>query len=157
MKTDNTPRVREIAPINFLYHRAEVKIADLINFVPVARELFKEVARLDLHMTGPVHWHYFGFAGDESKPFMLEVAVPVMEIPPQYDGKFQVKRTEAFHCVTLLHEGAWNEIPKSYGSLMAFMSQHGLQPLAINRELYINADFANPEANVTEIQMGIAS
>lgn len=40
---------------------------------------------------------------------------------------------------------------------MAFMSQHGLQPLAINRELYINADFANPEANITEIQMGIAS
>jgi hypothetical protein len=32
-----------------------------------------------------------------------------------------------------------------------------LQPLAVTRELYINVDFTNPAANVTEIQMGIAS
>jgi effector-binding domain-containing protein len=157
MKTDNMPRIREIAPISFLYHRAETKISDLMNFVPVARELFKEVARLDLHMSGPVHWHYVGFMGDESNSFTLEVAVPVIELPAGYDGTFHVKRTENFKCVTLLHEGAWNDIPKSYAKLMEFMSKNNLQPLAVTRELYINVDFTNPAANVTEIQMGIAS
>jgi len=133
-----TPRVTEIKSINFLFHRAEVKIV-----------------RLDLHPSGPIHWHYFGFMGDESKPFLLEVCLPVASIPTDYDGKFHFKRTENFKCVSLLHEGGWQEIPKSYGILMEYMKQHQLNPSGVTRELYINADFANPESNVTEIQMGI--
>jgi len=150
-----TPRTKEVKPINFLFHRAEVKISDLTNQIPVAKELFKESVRLDLHPSGPTHWHYFGFMGDESKPFTLEVCLPVASIPVDYDGKFHFKRTENFKCVSLLHEGGWQEIPKSYGILMEFMQQNKLKPSGITRELYINADFVNPETNVTEIQMGI--
>lgn len=150
-----TPRIKEVKPINFLFHRAEVKISDLTNQIPVAKELFKESVRLDLHPSGPIHWHYFGFMGDESKPFTLEVCLPVASIPADYDGKFHFKRTENFKCVSLLHEGGWPEIPKSYGILMEFMQQNKLQPSGITRELYINADFVNPEANMTEIQMGV--
>jgi effector-binding domain-containing protein len=149
------PRVKEISPINFLFYRTEVKISDLINQIPVAKELIKECVRLDLHPSGPIHWHYFGFMGDESKPFTLEVCLPVTSIPSGYDGKFHFKRTENFKCVSLLHEGGWQEIPKSYGVLMEFMQQHKLQPIGVTRELYINADFVNLDANVTEIQMGI--
>lgn len=151
----NQPTIKQVKPINFLFHRAEVKISDLINQVPVAKDLFKESVRLELHPSGPIHWHYFGFMGDETKPFTLEVCLPTASIPADYDGAFHFKRTEDFKCVSLLHEGAWHEIPKSYGIIMAFMQQHQLQPTGITRELYINADFANPEANVTEIQMGI--
>ncbi|MBI3219550.1 MAG: GyrI-like domain-containing protein [Bacteroidetes bacterium] len=151
----NQPIIKKIKPINFLFHRAEVKISDLINQVPVAKDLFKESVRLDLHPSGPIHWHYFGFMGDETKPFTLEVCLPTASIPTDYDGAFHLKRTEDFKCVSLLHQGAWHEIPKSYGILMEFMQQHQLQPTGITRELYINADFVNPEANVTEIQMGI--
>jgi effector-binding domain-containing protein len=150
-----TPRIKEVKPINFLFHRAEVKISNLTNQIPVAKELFKESVRLDLHPSGPIHWHYFGFMGDESKPFTLEVCLPVASIPADYDGKFHFKRTENFKCVSLLHEGGWQEIPKSYGILMEFMQQNKLQPSGITRELYINADFVNPEVNVTEIQMGV--
>jgi effector-binding domain-containing protein len=142
---ETVPRIKEIKPINFLFHRVEVKISDLINQVPTAKELFKESVRLDLHPTGPIHWHYFGFDGDEN----------VATIPADYDGLFHFKRTENFKCVSLLHEGGWNEIPKSYGILMEFMQQHKLQPIGVTRELYINADFGKPDANVTEIQMGI--
>jgi effector-binding domain-containing protein len=150
-----TPRVKEIKSINFLFHRAEVKISDLVNQIPIAKELFKESVRLDLHPSGPIHWHYFGFMGDESKPFILEVCLPVAIILADYDGKFHFKRTENFKCVSLLHEGGWQEIPKSYGVLMDYMKQHQLNPSGVTRELYINADFVNPEANVTEIQMGV--
>jgi effector-binding domain-containing protein len=150
-----TPKVKRIKPINFLFHHAEVTISDLISQIPIAKELFKESVRLDLHPSGPIHWHYFGFMGDESKPFTLEVCLPVASIPADYDGKFHFKRTEDFKCVSLLHEGGWQEIPKSYGILMEFMQQNKLQPNGVTRELYINADFTNPEANVTEIQMGV--
>jgi effector-binding domain-containing protein len=149
------PRVKEVMPINFLFHRAEAKIIDLVNQIPTAKGIIKECVRLHLHPCGPIHWHYFGFTGDESKQFTLEVCLPVDNIPGDYDGTFHFKRTENFKCVSLLHEGGWQEIPTSYGVLMAFIEQHKLQPTGINRELYINADFANPVANVTEIQMGV--
>ncbi len=151
----NLSRVKEIQPINFVFHRAEVKVNDLINQVPIAKELFKESVRLDLHPTGPIHWHYFGFEGDPSKSFVLEVCLPVASVPNDYDGKFHLKRTENFKCVSLIHEGGWNEIPKSYGVMMGFIQQNKLQPIGITRELYINVDFINPEANVTEIQIEV--
>jgi effector-binding domain-containing protein len=155
MKTNNTPKVNEFLPINFLFHRAETKLADLANFIPVAKDLFHEAVRLNLQVSGPVHWHYFGFTGDASQPFTLEVALPVNEIPAEYDGAFHFKRTEKFKCATITHEGGWMEIPQSYAELMQFMDSQQLQPIGVTRELYVNADFVNPEANVTEIQMGI--
>ena len=152
---ETVPIIREIKPINFLFHRAETKVSELVNFIPMAKELFKESVRLGLHVTGPVHWHYFGFTGDESQPFTLEVSLPVIEIPKDYDGKFQFKRTDNFKCVILRHEGGWMEIPLSYGKLMQFIGEKILKPIGVNRELYVNVDFNTPEANITEIQMGI--
>lgn len=149
------PTVKEVRPVSFLFHRADVTISDLINQVPVAKELIKEAVRLDLHPAGPIHWHYFGFDGNETKSFTLEVCLPVTSIPAEYDGKFHFKRTEKFKAVSILHEGAWHDIPKSYSVLMQYAQEHGLQLSGANRELYINADFVDPEANVTEIQMGV--
>ncbi len=154
-RLETVPRIKEIKPINFLFHRAEVKLSDLINQIPIAKELFKEAVRLDLHPSGAIHWHYFGFMGDEIKPFTLEVCLPVASITADYDEKFHFKRTENFKCVSLLHEGGWNEIPKSYGVLKGFIQRHQLQPSGVTREIYINVDFVDPAANVTEIQMGI--
>jgi effector-binding domain-containing protein len=150
-----TPCIKLVKPINFLFHRAEVRLSDLTNQIPIAKELFKDAVRLDLHPSGPIHWHYFGFTGDESKPFTLEVCLPVAILPTHYQGKLHVQRTENFKAVSLIHEGGWQDIPKSYGLIMNFIQQNHLQPTGVTRELYINADFINPEANVTEIQMGI--
>lgn len=52
MITDNTPKLREFQPINFLYFRTETKVTELINFLPVAKDLFKEAVRLNLHVSG---------------------------------------------------------------------------------------------------------
>ena len=151
----SVPIIKDVKPINFLFHSKEVRLSDLVNQIPIAKELFKESVRLDLHPSGPVHWHYVGFSGDESKPFTLEVCLPMASVPADYDGKFHFKRTENFKCVSLLHEGGWNEIPTSYGLIMEYMQQHKLHPTGVTRQLYINADYMNPEANVTEIQKGV--
>lgn len=148
-------QLKEVLPINFMFHRAEVKLSELIQLVPVAKDLFKEAVRLDLHPSGPIHWHYVGFTGDPAQSFVLEICLPVASVPQDYDGKFHFKRTGNFKSVSILHEGPWNEIPASYGELIQFMQQHQLQSAGTTRELYINADFVNPLANVTEIQMGI--
>ena len=148
-------QVKEVKPINFIYYRTETRLSDLINLLPVAQEIYREAVNNDLSITGPVHWHYFGFTGDETKPFTLEIALPVGKVLSGYDGKFHFKRTEPFKCVSLIHEGGWNEIPSTYDKMMQFITKHKLEPLAVNREIYVNADFNTPEANVTEIQIGI--
>jgi hypothetical protein len=38
---------------------------------------------------------------------------------------------------------------------MKFVQAKKFQPVAVNRELYVNVDFNFPEANTTEVQMGI--
>jgi effector-binding domain-containing protein len=149
------PVSKEVKPINFLFHRAETTVAQLADFLPVAKDLQREAVVNNLRIVGPVHWHYFGFTGDESKPFTLEVAFPVDGVPTDYDGSFHFKRTEPFRCMSLLHEGPWEELPRTYGLLMQHIATQNLVPTAANREIYLNADFEHPEANMTEVQIGI--
>jgi len=149
--------IKEIKPINFLCFRTETTISELGKYIGgVAKDLFREAVKHDLSVTGPVQWHYFGFMGDVQKPFTLEIALPVGEVLPEYDGVFHFKRTEPFKCLSVVHEGSWSEMGQSYGKLMQFIAENKLQPVAVNREVYMNADFNYPEANVTEIQVGIA-
>jgi effector-binding domain-containing protein len=148
-------QIKEIKPISFLYFRTETTLGELGTFVGgVAKDLFREAVKHDLSVTGPVQWHYFGFT-DPQKPFTLEIALPVDEVLPEYDGAFHFKRTEPFKCLTLVHEGSWLEMTQSYGKLMQHIAGQKLQPVGVNREVYMNVDFSHPEANVTEIQIGI--
>lgn len=147
--------IKEIKPANFLFHRVETTVAALANHLPTGQKLFAEAVQKKLTITGPIHWHYVGFEGDEQKPFTLEIALPVAEVLSDYDGAFHFKRTESFRCVETIHEGGWQEIPHSYGKLMDFMKTNQLVPVALNREIYAHVDFQQPEANVTIIQMGI--
>ncbi|MFZ2904651.1 MAG: GyrI-like domain-containing protein [Cyclobacteriaceae bacterium] len=94
--------------------------------------------------------------GDINKLFTLEIALPVAEIIREYDGRFHFKRSEPFSCASIVHEGNWLDIPKSYERLMAFTGKQKLTAAGVNREIYINVDFANPESNVTEIQLGVS-
>ena len=148
-------KIKEVKPINFIYFRTETTLKELGNFLHVGQELFHEAVKHDLMITGPVHWHYFNFSGDEQKPFTLEISLPVGNVLQSYDGKFHFKRTGPFKCAVHHHEGSWLEIGKSYGELMAYIAQQNLRPLEVSREIYINADFQHPESNTTEIQVAV--
>jgi hypothetical protein len=147
--------LKEILPANFLFFRKVLTLNEIPEMVPVAKLLFNEAVRLNLHVTGPVHWHYHGFNGDPANPFTLEVALPVAEIPRDYDGGFNFKRTETYKAVSTIHEGDWIEMRTSYDRIFRFLEEHHLSPDGTSRELYINADFGNPKANLTLIQAGV--
>ncbi|HTH56027.1 MAG TPA: GyrI-like domain-containing protein [Cyclobacteriaceae bacterium] len=148
------PQVKEIKPVNFLYYRTETTMADLMKHTAISQEIIGEAVRRELPITGALHWHYFGCEG-AAKPFALEIAVPVGKIISDYDGKFHFKRTRPFKCICLTHEGSWEELNKSYDSIAKFAADHKLSSTSSVREIYVNSDFENPEANVTEIQFGI--
>ncbi len=149
------PTIREVKPINFLYFRTEALLQDLHKFLPVAKDLHREAAAYQLHVTGPIQWHYFGFKGDPTQPFVLEVALPVADIVQGYDGSFHFKRTEPFRCVTMIHEGPWELLGDTYQKVMSFLAARNIEPIAMNREVYIHTDFQDPSANVTQVQVGI--
>lgn len=146
---------KEVKPINFIFYRKETTLNELTQLFPVGQELFREALRLKIYITGPVHWHYIGMTNDLTKPFLVEVAVPVGEIPKDYDGEYHFKRTDPFKCVSIIHDGPWMDIPQSYGELMEYIGVQQLTPAGVTREIYVNSDFVHPEANTTEIQFGI--
>ena len=150
----STPELKTIKPITFLFHRVETNMADLINHVPVSKQLYREALDRNLMIGGPIHWHYINFEGPE-KPFILEVALPVDKSIEDYDGPYHFKRTEEYNCACLTHEGKWDDLPKSYDKLVEFLNRQGKTPLTTAREIYVQADFNNQEANVTEIQLGV--
>lgn len=147
--------IKEIKPISFLVFRTETTLHELANFLTVGQDLFKEAVSNQLVITGPIHWHYIGFEGDATKPFILEIALPVADVPQEYDGRFHFKRTETFKCVTSIHDGDWLNMGSCYGKMMEFITSRNLTPIGLNREIYVNADFKNPEANITEVQIGV--
>lgn len=153
--TGYKPIVKQVQPISFLFFRTEATLADLGKFFHVAPELYAEAAALKLQVTGPVHWHYLNFK-DHTQPFTLEIALPVAESYPQYDGRFHFKRTDSFNCISIMHDGNWQEMGSAYEKLLAYAGNHQLKPSGVNREIYVNVDFVNPSANVTEIQLGIS-
>jgi effector-binding domain-containing protein len=147
--------VREIKPVNFLFYRVETHVGELKNFVSVGQKIFAEALKNNLFITGPIQWHYFGFMGDVQRSFTLEIALPVGNVIREYDGIFHFKRTDLFRAVTSMHDGSWESIPASYEKLMHLIAGERLKATAVNREIYINIDFENPDANRTEIQVGI--
>jgi effector-binding domain-containing protein len=147
--------IKEVKPINFLFFRARSTVDNLVEFLPVGQRLFAEAVKMQLPITGPVHWHYHGFVGNPNEPFDLEVALPVGGLPSEYDGTFHIKRTQTFKCVVASHEGAWSQIPETYRAINEFVRANKLKPSSVNREIYINVDFVDPLANKTEIQFGI--
>jgi effector-binding domain-containing protein len=155
MHSQSAPTIREVKPINFLYFRTETTLNDLASFLPVSAELFREAVSHNLQITGPIHWHYFGFTGHPTQLFTLEVSLPVGDILPSYDGSFHFKRTENFRCVIMRHEGPWSELPDSYAKAMKFITDQQFEIIPVTREIYVNADLKHPDANITEVQVGI--
>ena len=145
--------VKEIKPINFLYYRVRTTVGDLAAFIPEGQAIIREAVANNLVIAGPVHWHYYGFS--PTSPFDLEIALPVATFPSDYDGKYHVKRSGPFRCVSGIHEGPWSAIPDTYQQLAQFVQEHRLSPTGTNREVYINVDLLDGEANTTEIQVGV--
>ena len=149
-------QIKVVKPITFFYHSVETNLSGLTPLVGVvARELYKEAASLDLDITGPVYWQYVGFDMKPEATFTLQIALPVAAAREDYQGKFAFQHTPPFKCLSAVHEGPWTEIPGTYQKLFGYIGEQGLHPTGLDRELYINVSQADPEANVTEVQVGI--
>lgn len=137
-----------------LYSTHQTTIPQLGNFVAViAKELYAEASKLGVLVSGPQYWIYRGMDGNNDTVFTLEITIPVQG--DLASTKFQVKEVPAYKSLSHLHTGAWEQMPASYGAILGYIEQHKIAMNDECRECYLNVDFANPENNRVEIQMGI--
>lgn len=120
----------------------------------VAQDLYREAAALNLLPTGPIHWNYVGVDGKPDTVFTLDIVLPVQGQEVTSD-RFAFQTILPFKCISLVHEGPWEELPQVYGKAMSFIHSQGLQLSGANRELYLMMDFENGANNVTEVQIGV--
>jgi len=149
--------LKKIHPMQVLCFETKAKLSDLGEYVRVvAHNMYQAAVKNDLEITGPVYWIYDGMDGNPETVFNLTIALPITFKEKDLSSSgFKLKSLRAFPCVSGLHPGDWNKLGETYGSLVPTLLSGGLTMSGENREIYLNMDFQNPEANITEIQIGI--
>ena len=142
-------------PVKVMFFTTRTSLEELESFVlKVAEQLYAEIARQKLIPTGPQYWTYHGLDGKPDTVFTLEICVPVSKAPVE-ESIFLYKELGTFKCVSILHNGSWDDLAQVYGSAIKNIFAQQKQMNGFCRELYINIDMENPGNNITEVQIGI--
>lgn len=150
-------RVIETAPFTALTTTIRATLPTLTDkAIPADGQLRDEAARLGLNATVPTQWLYTGANGDPTNEFGLDIALPIPGANGTPAAGFAVQHVPAFRCATYTYTGPWSDFGELYDQLFAQFYRDGHKNNGLVREIYLVADFANPEACVTEIQLGIA-
>jgi hypothetical protein len=149
-------QIKEVKPLTFFYHSVRTTLSGLsAQTGVVAASLYREAAALGLEVTGPLCWQYVGFDPAPGAQFTLHIALPVAQARADYAGEFAFQRTGPFRCLSAVHEGDWMKLPETYRKLFGNLAAENLRPTGLNREVFLTVNFTEPEANVTEVQIGI--
>lgn len=147
-------QIKTYPPVTVLYSRHQTTISQLGGLVgTVAKDLVAEAVEFDALISGPIIWIYHGMDGKPDTEFTLDIAVPVQGTVRS--SRFTVKQLPAFKALTHNHEGAWTDMPQTYGEIMQHVDAHKIPLTEESRELYYNIDFQHPEHNITQIQIGV--
>lgn len=152
---ENALSIKETQPFTALTFTTQATLRTLSQYAPgVAQNLHREAERLNLAITGPVHWIYTGVNGDENNEFQLDIALPIRQ-PGEKSDEFSYQTFSSFRCATYTYTGPWSDFDELYNALFAQLYRDGYQNDGHVREVYRVVDLANPANCVTEIQIGL--
>ena len=140
-----------------LCFETQTTLQEMLQYVRVvAHKMYTIAVQNELEITGPVYWIYEGMNGNPETVFSLTIALPIAFRNKELNhSDFKLKKLETFHCASEQHMGDWNKLGETYDCLIPEIIASNLTMSGQNREIYLNMDFQNPEANITEIQIGI--
>ncbi|GLU51033.1 GyrI-like domain-containing protein [Dyadobacter frigoris] len=149
--------LKKIHPMQVLCFETKTKLSEIGEYVRVvAHKMYQAAVQNDLEITGPVYWIYDGMDGNPETVFSLTIALPITFKEKELNNSdFKLKSLRSFQCATTQHLGDWGKLGETYGTLIPKILSSGLTMSGENREIYLNIDFQNTEANITEIQIGI--
>lgn len=150
--------IRTIQPMQALSFHTETSFNEIGQYVRVvAKDLYQEAIKNGLEIAGPIYWIYKGADGQPNTKFSLTIALPVIFSDLNVNtSRFEIKEIPAFRCVSRTHNGSWEKLGETYGNLISEILVKEPSMSGENREVYINMDFDNPTANITEVQIGLA-
>jgi effector-binding domain-containing protein len=150
-------QIRTIEPINVFYFETETSLSDILQYVRVvAQQLYIDAIKNNLEITGPVYWIYNGADGQPDTMFNLTIALPVFQNTATItNSEFKLRTLDTFRCITRTHSGSWEKLGETYCSIFSEIQVKEPALSGETREIYLNMDFANPEGNITEIQIGL--
>ncbi|WP_205508497.1 GyrI-like domain-containing protein [Longitalea arenae] len=144
--------IKTFPPLRVLSSIHKTTIAELHRFGPVMAELYAVAGRKSF-INGPLHWIYYGMDGNPDTEFTLEIAIPIRKVIQS--TKFEVRELGFFKAITFPHEGPWELLPGSHAQIMERLGEHNIPISNECREVFRNINFAEPEKNMTEIQIGV--
>jgi effector-binding domain-containing protein len=145
--------IKTYPPLTVLSSIHQTSISELQQFGPVMAELYAEAGRKSF-INGPLHWIYYGMDGKSDTIFTLEIALPVRKA--FHTEKFRIRELGFFKAITFPHEGPWEQLPGSHAQIMERLGEHHIPVTNECREVFLNINFAAPEKNMTEIQIGVS-
>lgn len=150
--------LKKILPMQVLCFETRTTLNEMLQYVRVvAYKMYQAAVQNELEITGPVYWVYEGMNGSPETVFSLTIALPVTFKNKELNSAdFKLKKLETFNCASEQHLGDWSKLGETYDYLIPAIISNGLTMSGQNREIYLNMDFENPKANITEIQIGIA-
>lgn len=146
--------IKETQPFNALIFKTQATLPELMNYGSVANELCNEAEKLGIQPTGALQWNYYGIDGKPETVFTLEITLPIQEENVEIQG-FEWKQVPAFKCLSLVHEGPWENLPQAYNKAMGYLATNGLTMTYACREIYLTMNSEKGADNTTEIQIGI--
>jgi len=149
--------LKKVHPMQVLCFETKTKLSEIGEYVRVvAHKMYQTAVQNNLEITGPVYWIYEGMDGNPETIFSLTIALPITFKEKELNNAdFKLKSLRPFQCATTQHLGDWANLGETYGALIPKILSNGLLMSGENREIYLNMDFENPEANITEVQIGI--
>ncbi len=146
--------VQTLPAITYLYGSGQTTLEEIAKTVEqLLPGLLKSVEEGKTHGAGGPLFIYVGME-DMSKPFTLQVGMPVKE-GTQGFGEYKVRKLGEYKCATVLLTGSVAHLGEAYEKLMGAMEKAKLTPAGESRESYLYWEGAESANNVVQIQMGI--
>ncbi|MCU0429970.1 MAG: GyrI-like domain-containing protein [Cytophagaceae bacterium] len=118
-------------------------------------KLYAKAGELQLQPTGPLEFIYTGATKDMDKEFLLEIAMPIEEVPALLAEGYQFKKSEPFPCISVTHHGAISELASVYDKIFTDLWNNSVKTGDQIREVYATWYGMDSTQNITEIQIGI--
>ncbi len=149
--------MKTIPALTIICFETKTSLQNLSQYIRViAHELYLEAAKYEFEILGPVHWIYEGMDGKANTIFKLTIALPITATEKQIDSnRFLIKQLPAFHYISETLTGPWDQLGKTYESIITKILNNKLEMSGQNREIYFQMNFEQPAYNLTEVQIGV--
>ena len=145
--------IQTVGPIHYLYGSAETTLQDLMQ--PIGRflpGLEQAASEGKIQVNGPAVFIYHN--AQPEKPFTIDIGFRVSEQTKVF-GEYKLRKTEPFHCATVLYTGPVSQIIKAYDKLIQSIQAAGLNPGSESREFYLFWEGPDSPNNVVQIQISL--